>query len=600
MNLVALVCAALAAVGISRIWLVDFEYRSGAGELTIPLCMVAREFESGRTIRWWEDELRAANGPPYDIDAGSVMVCYYAAAEASCHLALGWPLPTNILDLFTEFRVRTNGLPTPCGVGLLGAMTFFGLPCMGAAEKERMRALVLRGGPYSPEERAEILDYCESDVVALAALLPHMAPTLALDIARALLRGRYMRAVAHMERTGVPINVEDLGRLRSQWDAIRGHLIERVDRDYGVFDDGSFNARLWRQWTERRGIPWPELPSGAQALDKDTFREMARLYPQVNTMHELRVSLSQLHPAKLAVEEDGRNHCMLSAFRARTGRNQPSTTQFIFGPAKWIRSLIQASPGRAVAYVDWRQQEFGIAAALSGDSAMKSAYASGDAYMASAIQAGAAPPGATEDTYPLIREKFKICALGVMFTMGVQTLAERIGQSEAHARLLLDLHKQTYPEFWRWSEAALDYAMLNSVLPTVFGWRIHVAENANPRSLRNFPMQANGSEMLRLACCFATERGITVCAPVHDALLIEAPSDHIEEAVVATQKAMADASRIVLDGFELRTEAKIFKYPDRFTDKRGHGMWNTVWRIIDELDRAAGSTTGPVAPPSLG
>jgi len=58
---------------------------------------------------------------------------------------------------------------------------------------------------------------------------------------------------------------------------------------------------------------------------------------------------------------------------------------------------------------------------------------------------------------------------------------------------------------------------------TVFGWTIHTGAKVNPRSLRNFPMQGNGAEMLRLACCFATEQGIRVCAPVHDALLIEAP-----------------------------------------------------------------------------
>ena len=44
-------------------------------------------------------------------------------------------------------------------------------------------------------------------------------------------------------------------------------------------------------------------------------------------------------------------------------------------------------------------------------------------------------------------------------------------------------------------------------------------------------MQANGAEMLRLACCFATEEGIAVCAPVHDAILIEAPVEEIDHIV---------------------------------------------------------------------
>ena len=41
-------------------------------------------------------------------------------------------------------------------------------------------------------------------------------------------------------------------------------------------------------------------------------------------------------------------------------------------------------------------------------------------------------------------------------------------------------------------------------------------------------MQANGAEMLRIACCLGTERGVRICAPVHDAILIEAPIDEIE------------------------------------------------------------------------
>src|SRR5262249_22791319 len=89
------------------------------------------------------------------------------------------------------------------------------------------------------------------------------------------------------------------------------------------------------------------------------------------------------------------------------------------------------------------------------------------------------------------------------------------------------------PQFWRWSDAALDYAYLHNDLHTVFGWILHLGPGINPRSLRNFPMQANGAEMLRLGCCLATERDIRICVPVHDAILIEAPIDQIEAGVTA-------------------------------------------------------------------
>jgi len=90
-------------------------------------------------------------------------------------------------------------------------------------------------------------------------------------------------------------------------------------------------------------------------------------------------------------------------------------------------------------------------------------------------------------------------------------------------RDLLRAHQETFREFWRWSDAAVDHAMSKSSLHTVFGWTIHIGADSNPRSLRNFPMQANGAEMLRLACCLGTEGGVELCAPVHDAVLMCAP-----------------------------------------------------------------------------
>jgi len=237
----------------------------------------------------------------------------------------------------------------------------------------------------------------------------------------------------------------------------------------------------------------------------------------------------------------------------------------------------------ALAYCDSAQQEFGIAAALSRDKAMQEAYISGDPYLAFAKQAGAAPADATKDTHASIREQFKACSLAVQYGMEAESLARRIGQPVCQARELLRLHRETYRRFWEWSDAAIDYAMLNGRLYTTFGWTIHVGLQANPRMLRNFPMQANGAEMLRLACCFATEQGIRVCAPVHDAILIEAPLDELDGAVAQTQAAMRQASEIVLGGFALRSEAKLIRHPDRFMDERGRQMWQTVCSILDDL-----------------
>lgn len=561
-----------------EIWFFDFEFSAPPGERQDPVCLVAWELFSGIKLRIWRDELKKMKVPPYSTGQDSLFVAYYASAEMGCHLSLGWPIPVNMLDLFTEFRNLTNGLTTPCGDGLLGAMAYFGLPCIDVIEKDRMRDMISHGGPWTPNEKLQIFDYCESDVSALLKLFNQMKS--GLDIPRALLRGRFMEAAAQIEFNGTPIDTEMLALLSEQWKSIQDDLISNIDARYGIYEGRTFKKVKFENWLIQNKIPWPRLSSGALDLQDDTFREMARIYPIVSPLRELRITLSKMRLSELSVGRDGRNRCLLSAFRARTGRNQPSNSKFIFGPSVWLRGLIRPELGYGLAYIDWSQQEFGIAAALSGDPNMIAAYQSGDPYMTFAKQARAVPPDATKETHGTQREQFKSCALAVQYGMGDKSLSNRIGQPFIVAMDLLQLHRYTYRKFWLWSDGAVDHAILKGELWTVFGWIIHAGSNVNPRSFRNFPMQANGAEMLRLACCYAVERGIKVCAPVHDALLIEAPLDILDDMVVATQAAMSDASAAVLDGFRLRSDAKIIRYPDRYMDERGVVMWNTVQSIL--------------------
>jgi hypothetical protein len=345
----------------------------------------------------------------------------------------------------------------------------------------------------------------------------------------------------------------------------------------------AFSAHRFEHYLARKQIPWPRLESGALALDDATFREMARAYPaDIGPLRDVRHALSQLKLHELAVGRDGRNRCLLSAFGSRTGRNQPSNSAYIFGPSTWLRSLIKPEPGRAVAYVDWSQQELAIAAYLSGDLAMQTAYQSGDFYLAFAVMAGAAPPSATKTTHAGIREQFKTVALGTLYGLSEQGIARRLGVSLCQARLLLQHHREVFRRFWAWSDQVEMQGMLGGTLRTVFGWQMQASASVNPRSLRNFPMQAHGAEMLRIACCLCTEQGIAICAPVHDAVLIETSLDDIETTVVQTQAAMQAASELVLPGFPLRTEAKIVRYPERYQDPRGVQMWETVQTILKE------------------
>jgi DNA polymerase-1 len=294
--------------------------------------------------------------------------------------------------------------------------------------------------------------------------------------------------------------------------------------------------------------------------------------------------LSQMRLINISVGQDGKNRCMLSPFKSKTGRNQPSTARFIFGPSSWVRGLITPPKGKTLAYVDWSQQEFGIAAALSGDQNMLRAYESGDPYLEFARQVRAVPDSATKQSHGPQRDLFKACVLAVQYGMGEEALARRIQKSVPHATELLNLHRQNYGVFWAWSDRVVDHANLTGYVQTVFGWQMQVLSSANSRSVRNFPMQANGAEMLRVAVALLYEAGIKVCAPVHDAVLIEVDEINCESEVSKAQDLMQQASEIVLCGFKLRSDAKIIRFGERYIDPRGEFMWTKILQILERIE----------------
>jgi DNA polymerase-1 len=576
-----------------EVWCVDTEYSAPAGHRPTPICLVARELRTGRRLPLWQDQLSQLPTVPFRVDERSLVVAYYAAAEYSVFHVLGWQPPARTLDLFFEFRAAFNGLPTPSNSSLLGALVAYGLPAMDGAEKTEMRELAIRGGPYTASERHALLDYCAADVDALTQLLPAMLPQI--DLPRALLRGRYAWAVAAMEHRGIPIDVRMCEHLKRNWAPVQGGLIAEVDRRYGVYEGRSFKMERFARYLVERNIPWPMLPSGQLDLTDDTFRSQAKIHPEVAELRELRSALGKMRLFEdLAIGPDGRNRTSISPFRAKTSRNQPSNARFIFGPSRWLRGLIRPEPGMALAYLDFVSQEIAVGAALSGDEAMLEAYLSGDFYLSFAKQAGAVPADATKASHAEDRSLFKAAALAVMYGMGPESLSQRIGKPTATAVELLAMHRRTYPKFWAWSQAAIDRAMLTGEITTVFGWPLHVGLSsdpsrpaASPRTLANFPVQANAAEMLRLACCLMVERGLGLCCPVHDAVLVEGPASSINEVVIQTQAVMAEASQIVLRGFEVGADSKVVVWPDRYCDEAGAAFFETVTGLAGPMPEIA-------------
>jgi DNA polymerase I-like protein with 3'-5' exonuclease and polymerase domains len=210
---------------------------------------------------------------------------------------------------------------------------------------------------------------------------------------------------------------------------------------------------------------------------------------------------------------------------------------------------------------------------------MIAAYESGrDPYLEFGRLIGMVPDDASKKSHPEARKILKVVVLGTQYGQGAVGLAHRIGWPVPRARRLLNEMWATYPRLKRWLDGAVDCAMLRGRLHTCFGWEVLTHRESKATTLMNFPIQAHAAEMLRWACSLATDRGLMVNCPVHDALLVEGPLDEVESFVAAAQRAMADASAIVLDGPRLGIDVKVTRWPDRFRDDDG---WNTWCRIAE-------------------
>ena len=244
-----------------------------------------------------------------------------------------------------------------------------------------------------------------------------------------------MAAAAKIEWNGIPIDVDTLTVLRLNWTSIQDRLIAEIDRAYGIYDGRTFMSIASLLGWQRRTLPGPRCHRAVWTSSDDTFRDMARSH---------RRNCSDQRTAPFAVADCGcrtwlwvRMVAIVACcrrLRPRPAATSRSNSRFIFGPAVWLRGLIRPEPDHAVAYLDYEQQEFGIAAALSKDEAMQMAYASGDPYLAFAKQAGAVPQDATKASHKQQRDQFKACVLAVQYGMGSKSLAERIDQSECQAR----------------------------------------------------------------------------------------------------------------------------------------------------------------------
>jgi hypothetical protein len=620
--------------GIQHIWIADTEFYGADGDLQVPVCAVYLNPLTGQIIRQWFTPCEK-HQCPIPIDTSTLFIAYAAQAELMTFLQLGWGMPRRILDLFTEYRhlnnefYRLQEMKAQKAFGLLAAASHYGIHLESAEYKQEMRGLILRGHPYTVEEQNRILDYCEMDVretAELGAAIWREIP----DLRAAVFRGSSARGFSSARTVGIPIDDDLLKRLNRNWPGISAALASRVKEDFPIFHEGSADIApsLWEDFLKCIGLieKWPRTRGGKKGKrqpkrDEKTLRAMANAYPEFAPLHSY---LCMRNSTKLGLNfptgGDGRSRVHFWDFGTVTSRCSPSSSQFVIqGGSPAFRHLVKPRQNEVLIQIDWASQEIWIAAYLSGDKVMQEMLSKGDPYVAFGHLANLLPADATKKPenspywatnpdlakqHTVIRNRLKAVALGVLYGKTAYTIADEEGMTVDEAKALLKTHRRLFKRFWMWITGVTSEALATRRISTRFGWtqqllsrkerEAHLNEQGRVKnitnSLQNFPMQAHGAEMLRLAMTYAADQRVPICAPLHDALFAVASA---EQEQLVTESLIACMNRASVDviGVIIPTELDVVRFPNRFVpSKKPEAIetWEAMLKALERLENLEG------------
>jgi hypothetical protein len=582
----------------------DFEFAEGStGNRLRPTCMVAIDNHDNKW-RWWREALQAHSKAPFAVAPSTLFVGFKTEAELTCFLALGWQLPCHVIDLYSEWRHRSNGMPNPLPENsLINVAAHYGIDTTSAAAKEHFRAMFIVDAPFSPKQREEALDYNEGDVRATMELYHSMQREQPFLLPASCYRGRYTKAVARVQHEGVPLDLNTERRFRRHHRGMLQIVVEDgtlhvknpegCERTFNVFNENySLLPRLLLPAIQHAGINnWPLTPlSGQLATDKETLKRMAEqcggVYPWLHTLQQTNRLATILENWKVRCGDDGRNRYSVMPFGTLTGRNAASSNEYIFGLPAGMRPLIMPTEESALAYCDWSAQEPRIAASLSGDKILSSDCEQDDPYIAFARRAGRWPEYGTPEEQKRVRKQYKQALLATMYGQGAHSLAARLNITVSQARALLLLVRQLYPVFWEWSQQVVRTATQWREIRTPFDkWRFAIHAGTKQTTLRNYMMQGTGASIMRLALIMATEERLRIGGVVHDAFLLVSTPDQVERDAQHLQDIMRDAARQVC-GVTIPVDVDIIRWPDRYWDAEDEPACKLWLRLLALLKRA--------------
>ena len=296
-----------------------------------------------------------------------------------------------------------------------------------------------------------------------------------------------------------------------------------------------------------------KTPKGQPSTAEDVLQELAQDYefPELILEYRSLKKLQTTYVDKLPLQicpSTGRIHTSYQQAVASTGRlsstdpnlqNIPIRTE----EGRRVRQAFVAKNKCVLLAADYSQIELRIMAHLSQDTRLIEAFAAGeDVHSATAAEVfGESIAEVSKDQ----RRAAKAINFGLIYGMSAFGLGKQLGIHRGEAQSYIDLYFDRYPGVKKYMDETRELAHEQGFVETIFGRRLYLPEinsrNAQRRQYAertaiNAPMQGSAADIIKRAMISIDEwllgsrKSITMIMQVHDELVFEVESRHIDEA----------------------------------------------------------------------
>ena len=374
-----------------------------------------------------------------------------------------------------------------------------------------------------------------------------------------------VRVLCDMEREGVRIDTAALRDFGRELD----REILGCKQEILKYADPGFNPDSPKQLANllfgKLGLSGSKkTTSGQWSTDEKALSKLADAHPVVAAVLEYRAcaKLKSTYADKLPglIDEDGRVHTTFAQAFTETGRLSSSDPNLQNIPVrtergKRIRAAFVARDGdHVLVSADYSQIELRLMAALSGDEAMKAAFARGeDIHRDTASRVYDVMPGLVTDEQ---RATCKMVNFGIIYGISAFGLSQRLKVSRTVAADLIETYFRLYPKVKDYMNAAVARARETGYAETALGRRRTLrdinsrnatARQAAERDAVNTPIQGSAADLVKVAMVRVDAALRTaglqskMVLQIHDELLFDCPKEEAEAVKEIARREMTTA-----------------------------------------------------------